>query len=91
MSALKPVRVEINEADYWNGSALHLNANVIRELEKAGIPIDGAFEIRTVLHGKLTISNDIRNGSKVWVYNWAPGKDSPRAAAPATPTEDEEL
>lgn len=75
------VRVEINEKDFWRLYKMPMhpinhNIAVLNELRKAGIPVDGGVELRGVLHGRMTMFNERREGSLLHVYEWAPGADS---------------
>lgn len=77
--SLKPIRVEIDEAQFWRLSKMHpvtMNIRVIDALRNAGIPVDGGIEFRGVKHGRVTMFNEHRDGKHLHVYEWEPMQDS---------------
>lgn len=70
-----PIRVEIDHSKFWTlagGQPIHMNVSVFAELSKHGIPVEGGVEFRGVTAGRISMWNEMRNGKRICVYEWAP-------------------
>lgn len=90
----KPIKVSIDHSKFWtlaSGHPCEMNVSVFKALRDAGIPVDGAIDMRGVTSGRLVMWNEIVDGQRFCVYEWTPGPDTivqikqqaPAAVAPA--------
>lgn len=71
MSKPNKIIVLVPEADIWKiGQPVHAHVYVGDQLRRAGIPIEGGLEFRSVAHGQLTFKNKYIKGKRVFVYEW---------------------
>ena len=90
MNKPKVVRVEIDSTKFWKiGNPVLINVSVFKTLRDAGIPVDGAIELRGVLHGRLAMWRECREAGEMLIYEWQPGADSPKPAASPYTNDDE--
>lgn len=79
-TTVTPIRVAIDHDRFWQlakGHPVHHNVSVFNALRAEGIPVEGGLEFRGVLHGRISMWNEMRDGRRFCIYEWTPGDDSP--------------